>query len=169
LLSGAQQKSDHMPESVTAGPLPIDDALSFAMILAWDDFAEVAVPRAVRVEYLGEPGIPLDQLTVWLVTSGGYQERICDYRAPSLSEHSREWRCWTRLRSAKLVGAVDFIMRNQERFLRRADASPQGLIVVFAPTREQSAEAVAWMAGNGIATLPAAPPRARAASFAEAW
>jgi hypothetical protein len=158
-----------MPAGANAALLPIDDALSFAMILAWDDFTEVGVPRAVRVEYLGERGVPLDQLTVWMVTAGGYQQRICDYRAPSLSEHSREWRCWTRLRSTRLVGAVDFIMRNQQRFARRSDASPQGLIVVFPPSLEESAEAVAWMETNGMATLPAASPRARAASFAQAW
>ena len=156
-----------MPDAAKVETLQIDDALRSAMIQAWDDFMPVAVPRAIRVEYVGESGIPVDQLTVWLVSAGGYQERICDYRA-GFSSDRREWRCWTRLHSAKLVGALDFIMRNQERFLRVTGASPHGLVVVFPPTEEQRAEATAWAAEIGIFGWPLTTPRARAATVAQA-
>jgi hypothetical protein len=155
-----------MPDAPKAATPLIEDALRSAMVQAWDDFATVAIPRVIRVEYLGEPGVPVDQLTVWLVSAGGYQERICDYRA-GLPSDGQGWRCWTRLHSTKLVGALDFIMRHQERFRRIADANPHGLIVVFPPTEEQRAEATAWAAEIGIIGWPLAAPRARVASVAQ--
>ena len=152
-----------MPESPQPLSLPIDDALSLAIIQAWDELSVVTMPHAIRVEYLGEAGLAVAQLTVWLVSGGGYQERICDYRLAAASDRPPEWRCWTRLRSPRLTAVVDFIVRNQKRFSRPPSANPSGLVVVFPPTAEQRAEAASWIAGNGL-ERPAVP-RARAAAF----
>ena len=153
-----------MPDLAKASLNSIEDAFRAAMVRAWDDFSALTAPRAIRVEYLNERGSALDQLTVWLVSTGGYQDRICDYRAGSAAHEPRVWQCWTRLRSAKLVGALNFIMRNQERFTRAADASHCGVIVVFPPTDEQRAEAATWAAGIGLTVTVPAELRARAAS-----
>lgn len=153
-----------MPEIATSETLSIDDVLRSTMIHAWDDFSAAAAPHAIRVEYLGQPGVPFDELTIWLVSAGGYQERICDYRIGPSLHHSIEWRCWTRIHSARLVGALDFIMRHQERFRRTAGANLHGVIVVFPPTQEDRAEAAAWMARIGVAVSPPAVARARAAA-----
>jgi hypothetical protein len=72
-----------MLEIAKPAKLSFDDALRSAIIIVWDDFSAVAIPRAVRIEYLSQPGENLTELTVWLVSAGGYQDRICDYRAGS--------------------------------------------------------------------------------------
>ena len=154
-----------MPEITQPGTLPVDEALALAVIQAWDNFSAAAIPQAIRVEYLSEPGFLVVQLTVWIVTTGGYQERICDYRAATATSRPHEWRCWTRLHSPRLTAAMDFIVRNQERFFRPAPAIPNGLVVVFPPTDEERGEAAAWAANSDL-TSRYAVPRARAASFA---
>lgn len=44
-------------------PMKLDDALSFALILAWGDLFKDAPPRFVRIEYVREPERPLDYLS----------------------------------------------------------------------------------------------------------
>lgn len=142
--------------------VPIDDALRSVMILAWDEFAAVRSVRAVRVEYLCEPGICLYDLTIWVVTEGGYQERFCDYRVGQVAGRPKQWRCWARAHCTELFSALDFVMRTQERFLFAPDASRQGLIIVSPPTEQERVEARLWMQEVGGAE-PAPPARARAA------
>ena len=40
----------------------LDKAFQYAVTLAWEDLMTPFEPRAIRVEYLCEPGSPLDHL-----------------------------------------------------------------------------------------------------------
>jgi hypothetical protein len=143
-----------MQESTNLGAVPIEDVLRSAMILAWDEFSAITAPRAIRVEYLCEPGVRLDELTIWVLSAGGYQERFCDYQTGHVSGRPKEWRCWAKAHSAQLFSALDFIMRHQERFYFAPDAIAHGLIVVFPPPDQERAEAKLWLAAASGANPP---------------
>jgi len=48
--------------------MELDKALTFAVILAWEDLMKVTNPCSARVEYRCEPGTSLDYLSVWAVS-----------------------------------------------------------------------------------------------------
>jgi hypothetical protein len=146
--------------------IPIEKALRSAMIATWDELSIVTPPRAIRVEYQCEPGVCIDNVTIWLVREGGYQERVCDYRTGHFSQSRAEWRCWAKIRSAKLVGALDSILRHQEHFLLALDARPNGLLVVFPPTERERSAAAVWLAeaNNNNSVPQSLRVRARAAT-----
>ena len=50
--------------------LELDKAFQYAVTLAWEDLMTPIEPRAIRVEYLCEPGSALDHLSVWSVRAG---------------------------------------------------------------------------------------------------
>jgi hypothetical protein len=141
----------------------IEEALRSTMIAAWDDFSTVAFPRAIRVEYQCEPGLRVDDLTIWLVREGGYQERVCDYRTGHTTRFQAEWRCWAKVHSSKLFGALDFIMRHQERFFLTPDGSRNGVLVIFPPTQPERAAADVWLAEINSSGPLAPAIRSRAA------
>jgi hypothetical protein len=154
-----------MPQATGIESPSLEDVFRSATIHAWDEFTAITTPHAIRVEYVGAPGGPVDELTVWLVSAGGYQERICDYRLDTFLTRSREWCCWTRLHSPKLVGALDLIMRNQDRFRRAPGSNRNGLVVVLTPTPEARTDAAAGMIKLAIPCPSIAVMRSRAASI----
>jgi hypothetical protein len=123
------------------GAVSIDDALRYALVAAWDDFAAIAPPKAVRVEYLREPSSCLENVTIGVLSPGGYQDGFCDYRSGQFSKHQREWRCWSKKHSPQLFRALDFAVRHQDYFLFARDASAHGVVIVFPPTPQERAEA----------------------------
>jgi hypothetical protein len=144
--------------------IPIEEALRSAMIAAWDDLSILTPLRAIRVEYQCEPGIYIDNVTIWLVREGGYQERVCDYRTGHFSQSRAGWRCWAKIHSAKLLGALDIILRHQDCFLLAPDASRNGLLIVFPPTERERAAAAVWLTEANTNVPP--PPRMRARAAA---
>jgi len=125
--------------------LEIDKAFQYAVTLAWDDLITPIEPRAIRVEYLWEPGSPLDHLSVWSVRAGGYQDLVCDFRASASLAHPSGACFGNRHSSDKLAGTLEFIMKNQGQFTREADAGPHGLVLLYPPDANDRAEASAWM------------------------
>lgn len=132
--------------------MELDKALRFAVILAWEDLMKVAKSCSARVEYRGEPGIALDHLSVWAVKARGYQDLVCDYWTRASSAHPDGVRFRNDHHSGRLAQTLDFIMKNQDRFRRPADASRNGLVLIYPPEGDDCAEAAAWLRGvNGVA------------------
>ena len=127
--------------------MELDKALQFAVILAWEDLMKVTEPRLVRVEYRGEPGTSLDYVSVWSVRAGGYQDLVCDYRTWASSAYPSGVRFRNGHSSDRLAQTLDFIMKNQDQFTRRADACRDGLVLIYPPARDERAEAATWMRG----------------------
>jgi hypothetical protein len=128
-----------------SSPLEIDKAFQYAVTLAWEDLMTPIEPRAIRVEYLWEPGSPLDHLSVWSVRAGGYQDLVCDFRASASLAHPRGACFGNRHSSDKLAAALDFIMKNRGQFTRPADAGRHGLVLIHAPDADDRREATTWM------------------------
>ena len=127
-----------MSETSKAEMIPIDNAFRFAVIQGWDDLAKVTTPRSVSVEYLCEPGAPLDHASVWLMKAGGYQDLVCDcWRWASLAHPSGA--------CDRLAQTLDFIMKNQSLFTRPADAGRHGLVLIHPPDADDRTEAATWM------------------------
>src|ERR1700758_4812411 len=110
--------------------LELDKAFQYAVTLAWEDLMTPIEPRAIRVEYLWEPGSPLDHLNVWSVRAGGYQDLVCDFRASVSLAHPGGAGFVDRHSSDKLAATLAFIMRNQGQFTRPADAGRHGLVLI---------------------------------------
>jgi hypothetical protein len=123
----------------------LDRAFQYAVTLAWEDLKTPIEPRAIRVEYLSEPGSPVDHLSVWSVRAGGYQDLVCDFWASTSVAHASGASFGNRHSSDKLAANLDFIMKNQGQFTRAADAGRHGLVLLYPPNAKDRAEAATWM------------------------
>ena len=148
-----------------SSPVELDRAFHYAVTLAWEDLMKPIEPRAIRVEYLSEPGSPLDHLSVWSVRAGGYQDLVCDFQSSASLAHPNGACFGNRYSSDKLAASLGFIMKNQGQFTRPADAGPHGLVLIHAPDADDRKEAAAWM--KAARALQATQPGGQAAVPAE--
>jgi hypothetical protein len=125
--------------------LELDKALGYAVILAWEDLMKPTEPRSVRVEYLFEPGIALDHLSVWSVGAGGYQDLVCDYWSSASLAHPSGARFGSTHYSDRLAQTLVFVMKHQGQFTHPADAGRDGLVQISPPDAEDRTEAATWM------------------------
>ena len=132
--------------------MELDTAFQRAVILAWEDLMKASQPCSAQVEYQGEPGTPLDYLSVWSVGARGYQDLVCDYWTWASTAHPRGVRFRNGHSSEQLAETLDFILQNQDQFTRRADACRDGLVLIYPPAGEEGTDAAAWMRGVQGAT-----------------
>jgi hypothetical protein len=82
----------------------------------------------------------------------GYSDRVCDYWTSASSAHPSGVRFWKGHDSDQLARALDFIMKNQDRFTGPTTAR-DGLVLVYPPGDEERTEAATWgEAAPGTAT-----------------
>lgn len=130
----------------TRNQIGVDKAFRYAVILAWEKF-ERTNPRAIRVEYLCEPGAALNHLSVWSVRAGGYQDLVFDYQA-RISSSDQSGACFANGHDPKgLAQTLDFIMQHQHQFTRPADAGRHGLVLIHPPDADDRIEASNWIRG----------------------
>ena len=133
--------------------MQLDKALEFAVVQSWEDLTRDTEPCSIRVEYEGEPGTSLDSLRIWSDRGGGYRRLVCDYWTWTSPAHPSGVRFADEYHSDGLGETLDFIMKYQDQFTRRADACRDGLVLINPPTEDQRAEADAWRAdSHGAAT-----------------
>ena len=125
--------------------LELDKAFQYAVTLAWEDLMKPIEPRSIRVEYLCEPGSPLDHLSVWSVRARGYQDLVCDYWTRVSSAHPTSMRFENGYYSDQLALTVEFILNNQDQFTRPADAGRHGLVQIHPSDADDRREASTWM------------------------
>ncbi len=125
--------------------MQLDKAFEFAVILAWEDLVKVSDPCSVRVEYLCQPGTPLDQVTVWSTGAQGYQYRVCDYWTSTALNHDSGASFGNRYCSDRLAETLGLIMTNQGGFTRPAGTCRDGLALIYPPTDDDRAEAGIWL------------------------
>jgi hypothetical protein len=93
----------------------------------------------------------LDYLRIWLDRGRGYQRLVCDYW--TWPAHPSGVRFTNGYHSDGLGQTLDFIMKNQDQFTRRADACRDVFALIYPPTGDQRAEAATWRAdSHGAAT-----------------
>jgi hypothetical protein len=125
--------------------LELDRAFRYAVTLAWQDFMKPAEPRSIRVEYVCEPGNPLDHLSVWSARGGGYRDLVCDFWTSASLAHPAGTRFEGRYHSDVLAQALLFVMKNQGQFTRPSDAGLHGLVLIHPPDADDRSEAATWM------------------------
>ncbi len=125
--------------------LELDRAFRYAVTLAWQDFMKPTEPRSIRVEYVCEPGTPLDHLSVWSARGAGYRDLVCDVWTSASLAHPAGTRFEGRYHSDVLAQALLFVMKNQGQFMRSADAGPHGLVLIHPPDAADRSEAATWM------------------------
>jgi hypothetical protein len=127
--------------------MELDKALGYAVTLAWQDFMKPIEPCSIRVEYVCDPGTPLDHLSVWSARGGGYRDLVCDFWTSASPAHPTGARFEGRYSSDVLAQALLFVMKHQGQFTRAADASPHGLVLIHPPDGDDRREAASWMKG----------------------
>ena len=133
--------------------MELDKAFEFAVIVAWEDLMKASESSSLRVEYRCEPGTILDSVSIWSVNAEGRQDLVCDYWTWASAVHPVGVRFRDRYNSDRLALTLDFIMKNQGQFTRRADACQDGLVLIHPPTEEERAEASRWIGEvHGTAT-----------------
>ena len=125
--------------------MELDTAFEFAVVLAWEELMKATAPCSARVECRCEPGTSLDYVGVWSVRAGGCQDLMCDYWTRTSPAHASGVRFSNGHYSDNLAQTLDFIMKNQDRFTRRADACRDGLVQIYPPSGDERIEATAWM------------------------
>jgi hypothetical protein len=145
--------------------MELDKALKFAVILAWEDLMKVTSPCTARVEYRCEPGSSVDYVNVWSVNAESQQQMVCDYWTWTSPAHPSGIRFSNGFQSDQLGQALDFILKNQGQFTRRADASRDGLALIYPPTGDERTEAATWIKGvHGAPTNISRPGDERVAT-----
>ena len=145
--------------------MELDKALKFAVILAWEDLMKVTSPCTARVEYRCEPGSSVDYVNVWSVNAESQQQMVCDYWTWTSPAHPSGIRFSNGFQSDQLGQALDFILKNQGQFTRRADASRDGLALIYPPTGDERTEAATWIKGvHGAPTNISRPGEERVAT-----
>ena len=124
--------------------MELDKAFQYAVSLAWGDFKGTN-SQSIRVEYVCEPSVALDHLSVWSVTAGGYHNLLCDYWTRTSSSHPSGIRFGQGHYSDGLAQTLDFIMKNQGQFTRPADAGRHGLVLIYPPDADDRIEAATWI------------------------
>lgn len=137
--------------------LELDKAFQYTVALAWEELMTPVAPRAIRVEYLCEPGSPLDHLSVWSVRAGGYRDLVCDFWTSASLAHSTGTRFENKYHSDALAQALLFVMKNQGQFTRPSDAGRHGLVLIHAPDADDRREAATWMKGVQAFGIEASP------------
>ena len=133
--------------------MELGKAFQFAVLSAWEDLIKVTTPSLVRVEYVCEPGVSLDSLSVWSVRAGGENDLVCDYSTRTSPAHASGIRFTNGYHCDRLAQTLDFIMKNQDKFTRRADACPNGLVLIYPPAGDERTGAATWTgAVHGTAT-----------------
>ena len=128
--------------------MELDRAFGLAVVFAWGDLAKVSQPSSVRVEYRCEPGVPLEEVSVWSTGARGYQRRVCDYRTSASLSHPQGARFRNGYASDQLARTLDLVMKNQAQFTRPVDACCDGLALVYPPSDSDRAEASRWIKGT---------------------
>lgn len=128
------------------GNMDFDKALEFAVTRAWNDLVPGDRLLSARVEYESTRGVLVDSLTVWTVRSWGYQDRLCDWTGASQTTPAG-LRFSNGYHSDTLAEALDYIMKNQDKFARSGDAWRSHFVVIQPPAADQVAQAAAWMPG----------------------
>ena len=146
--------------------MELDNALKFAVILAWEDLQKVAKPSSARVEYRSAPGTAVDYLSIWSVDDEGHQNMVCDYWTWTSPAHTSGICFKNQFNSPQLGLALDFILMNQDQFTRPVDACPEGLALIYPPTGDEHTKAATWMSGvHGAATNVSRAEKERAAAL----
>jgi hypothetical protein len=120
--------------------MELDKAFQLAVVLAWKDLTKPAEPLSVRVEYSCEPGRSLDYLSIWSFGAGGRQDLVCEYWTWTSLSHPSGVRFGNTRYSDKLAQTLDFIMKNQGQFTRRADACRYALVQIYPPAADKHTE-----------------------------
>ena len=127
--------------------MELDKALEYGVILAWEDLTKVSEPWAVRVEYQCTPGASVDSLLIWADKGGGYRHLICNYSIWNSPAHPSGVAFTEGSHSDGLGKALDFIMKNQDRFTcRPVDTCRDCFVLIHPPTIDERAEAATWRA-----------------------
>jgi hypothetical protein len=129
----------------TRNQVGIDQAFQYAVTFAWEEFKAIR-PRSIRVEYVCEPGAPLNHLSVWSARAGGYQDLVFDYRIWTSSAHPAGARV-AKGYPEGLAQTLDFIMQHQNQFTRPPDAGRHGLVLIYPPEGDDRIEAATWIRG----------------------
>lgn len=142
--------------------MEFQQALHHAVTLAWKDLMTPAERCLVRVEYLCEPGRPLENVSIWAVEATGYRDLVCGYWTSSAhplgqgSETSTTLRAWGR--------ALDFVTKNPGPVHASSQCCRNGPVQVYPPSSDKCAEAATRMevaealeSKAGAEELPKAP------------
>ena len=119
----------------------IERILECAVWLNWKDFASSSLPTAMQLEYRIGPTHSLEFLKLWLSTSRGYWNLVCEYSMQSTTTHQQGITFTETYSSPSLTRMLDAIMHHQEAFSRDSTELLDGLVQVASPNETQSVAA----------------------------
>ncbi len=125
--------------------MELDKAFHLAAVQGWDDLMRKKGLLSARAEYSSNPGILLEHLGVWAVKAWGDYDLACDYWTHKSPAHPAGVSFWNGFYSEELAVSLDFIMKNQDQFTRRAEDGSVGLVLINPPTEDEKVESGIWL------------------------
>lgn len=133
---------------VTPPTIEIGDLLESAVMLSWNELLKCSARGLVHVEYGMAPESSLQYVKIWLATSRGAWNLVCEYwiasgfkSAPPIGLTFSDG-----FQSSLLAEILDATMRAREGFIGTFSGDNRvSLIVVHSPTKDQLQKAQEYM------------------------
>ena len=119
--------------------------------MSWIDLLQGDKPGLIHVDYCFSANGSVDSLKLWLSTVRGHWHLVCEYGMTVSTYHPTVVRFEQGYQSAELVRNLKFIMRHQDRLQLALNHGCHGLLLVCAPTRQETetaSAAIAWRIGR---------------------
>jgi len=129
--------------------MELDRALELAVVSSWGNLVRPGDTCSVHVKYKNISGIGLRLLEVWTIRNRGYGTLVCRYSAAPTNSKARSIEnpkiCFANsYYSETLLDQLNFILRNQDRFIRPSDRSIHGLVQIDCPSETDRSDARDW-------------------------
>ncbi len=125
--------------------IEMDQILTSAVVLSWEDLRNVSQRELMHIEYV--PGQSLEYLKIWQLTGKGEWSLICEYwmqHGTTIAVHDR-MTFSNDYHSAGLAGMLEVIMQHQDSFAVSLITGRAGLIQVTLPTDQEKLAAAECM------------------------
>jgi hypothetical protein len=123
----------------------LDRILQCAIVLNWREVMRDSQQGSIHVEYRLGPGGSLQHIRVLSSRPRGGKKVVCEYRTQSSASNSRGLAFSNGYQSDELAQMVEFIVRHEATFPRGFACSPDRMLQIQFPTREETTAALLSM------------------------
>lgn len=132
--------SSHLP---SVAPVPLDEVLSSAILLHWNDLMPEEANSQIQLEYHLQSAGSVEFVKVWGATVRGHWDLICSYWIPSAASGQSGLRFANGHKSDGLNSMLGSIMQHLDLFQVRKAPGGDRMIQLSSPSDKERTSALA--------------------------